>query len=1149
MSKLLRGTILFFSFLFVGFNLTAQDEYAISNGTATTCNGTFTDDGTENPYSGSSYTYTLCPDTPGDVVQIAFSNFSLQLSVNPNNSDKLIIYQGTNTTFPQVGAYTGTDLQGLTITGNTSNVSGCLTFQFISPTGNSAQFPGWVGVISCTTPCDEPIQNSNFISPAPPVAGLDSISVCIGDPVEISGAGSNAAPGFTIGAYIWNFDDGTVDNASGVNASHIYQEAGEFIVSLTIEDNNGCQSLNLSPLKVIVSTLPDIQIIHPDTICLGETAQFITAVDGITWTALPPLVVSGETYLADDLGFDFNSSLTFDFFEPGATLDDCNDLEEIFINMEHSYLGDLEMIITCPDNTSVTLHNFGSGGGGTFLGEAVDPGNGPGIGYDYGWSPTSTLGFLYQAGNQSAVTYVNNVGANVTANIVNPGIYESQEDLCDLVGCPLNGTWTFTVTDNLGIDDGYIFAWGINFNPDLFPGITTFTPIWGQEADSSYWSTSANNVVFTSPDANTIHVAPSEPGSFQYTFTTSNDFGCSFDTTITLVVTEPFEFEAWPDQEIACEAVTPLGVELVGSPPPPPTCDYSLVLTDTWGDGWGGGSLELVIGGVSNNYTLNVGISQTFPLPGLANGTLIEISYTPGTSANENEYILYDGNGDIVFNDGEFGTTPMTGLAYNGTVDCSPPGADFVYSWSPAGPLNNANIQYPLASGLTASAWFYVSAWEAGHPDCAVVDSMYLDLSGALTAGPDIPGCAMSYTMLAQAVGIGQWSAPAGSGISFANINSANTIVSATTPGTYTLTWIDTEGLSCPNTDDINVTFFNGIVMTPTITEPLCFGECSGEIQVTGTGGIIAPASNYTYTFSSGNAGPAAGTREDLCFGNIIVTLTDNQDCSSTETFFIDQPPAPLIDSIYTEREECAGFCNGIAIVYSEVAEFYSFDGGDTFQAEAMSEELCSGMHNVIIQDANGCMGNENILIPSPTAPLANFAAEPPYTSLFDPQISFINFSDGNLVNEWSFGYPLVLGTSDEDEPFFNFPTNPGIYVVQLVITDSIGCTDTLKKEIEILDELQIFIPTAFSPNDDGINDYLEVMVQDLDPANYTFQVYDRWGSKVFETKQYPTRWNGQGITTEDYFVTDGVYVWTISAASITTTKKIELQGMITVIR
>ena len=48
----------------------------------------------------------------------------------------------------------------------------------------------------------------------------------------------------------------------------------------------------------------------------------------------------------------------------------------------------------------------------------------------------------------------------------------------------------FLVIDNLAIDNGYIFEWGINLAPELFPGVTTFTPVIGLNADSSstYWT-------------------------------------------------------------------------------------------------------------------------------------------------------------------------------------------------------------------------------------------------------------------------------------------------------------------------------------------------------------------------------------------------------------------------------------------------------------------------------------------------------------------------------------------------------------------------------------------------------------------------------------------------------------------------------------
>ena len=63
-------------------------------------------------------------------------------------------------------------------------------------------------------------------------------------------------------------------------------------------------------------------------------------------------------------------------------------------------------------------------------------------------------------------------GGNAMNNNIVILEYTPEGDLCDLVGCPLNGTWTISILDNLAIDNGYIFEWGLNFNPHI-PGVTT----------------------------------------------------------------------------------------------------------------------------------------------------------------------------------------------------------------------------------------------------------------------------------------------------------------------------------------------------------------------------------------------------------------------------------------------------------------------------------------------------------------------------------------------------------------------------------------------------------------------------------------------------------------------------------------------------
>ena len=109
--------------------------FIMSNGTENTCTGIFVDagnddGGTGNPYPDENFTYTLCPDNPGDAVSVDFVAFGLQTNPNPNNSDYLFIYDGPDAGSPSMGNYTGNALQGLPVTATINNPTGCLTFVF-----------------------------------------------------------------------------------------------------------------------------------------------------------------------------------------------------------------------------------------------------------------------------------------------------------------------------------------------------------------------------------------------------------------------------------------------------------------------------------------------------------------------------------------------------------------------------------------------------------------------------------------------------------------------------------------------------------------------------------------------------------------------------------------------------------------------------------------------------------------------------------------------------------------------------------------------------------------------------------------------------------------------------------------------------------
>ena len=121
-------------------SLAISQSYYMQNGTVNTCSGTFYDSGGPGgSYSNYEYsTFTICPDNPGDFIEVSFSSFSLEPCC-----DFLRIYDGANTSSPVIGTYYGANPGTVTST----DASGCLTFFFDSD--YSVTYSGWVANISC----------------------------------------------------------------------------------------------------------------------------------------------------------------------------------------------------------------------------------------------------------------------------------------------------------------------------------------------------------------------------------------------------------------------------------------------------------------------------------------------------------------------------------------------------------------------------------------------------------------------------------------------------------------------------------------------------------------------------------------------------------------------------------------------------------------------------------------------------------------------------------------------------------------------------------------------------------------------------------------------------------------------------------------
>ncbi len=962
----LKSSISVFALFFVVFFAQSQ-IYEMSNTTIVTCSGQFKDDGVAGaPYSDSNYIMTICPDNPGDVISVDFTVFSVQQSANPNNSDYLNIYDGDNIGAQSLGSYTGNSLAGLAASGTVNNLTGCLTFQFICNTGNTQGFPGWTAIISCTTPCDSPTSGSEILDPLPSGAE-QSVGVCLGESITFGDNGSFAAPGFSIAQYIWKFDDGTVDTLSGPIVNHNFAEPGEYVVTLTVEDNNGCQSLNIEPLQVLVSTIPEFNTIFDENICLGTTAELDgTPLESATWTALPPQVVGSQFYLSDDLGFTFSNSIVFDYFDPDAVLEDCEDLLSITVNMEHSYMGDLNVSMTCPDGTEVIFVEFPNGGGGTFLGEPIDDDGDdtPGVGYDYGWSPSANNG-----------TWGDNSGG--FGESLDPGLYESDYDLCSFVGCPLNGAWTLNITDNLGSDDGYIFEFGVNFNPALFPDITTFTPIYGEASDSSYWE--GPYIIDTTSDGNVITVLPEVEGAFEYTYYATNNFGCTFDTTLTINVTEMPQIEVIPDFSLCPGEIGNLNLGLAGTDFPECNAvsgsyDYcytngeNSVFTycpDNQGDGITYISIEFLTGQMENFFddiTIYDGPNTSSPILGVISGDLTGQAFQ-AVNATGCITLQFSSDGSVSCDSGSFGP-----IQYE--LGCAQGLAAYEFLWTPAAGLSDPNIYNPTVTLGQGSATYSVDAFPPGFPECATTDEITVSINPDVDPGTSVVeilcfnvGQFELFDMLGGTpVAGGVWTDSNGNVVT----GSFDTTVDAGDVFTYTL---DNNGCTATSTVDLTILPQGDPTCcefdySTTITDVSCFGADNGEIEIdvvsTTEGGpwTFEVFDNFGALVESSISGNGLTSIGDLPIGNYSFVLTDVGLCSTGEDFVI-ADALPQTFEVSADTTICIGGTAFLRAFSDEDVNgvwVYTWDNGLPANELVSVTPLVPTTYSVFATTAEGCV-------------------------------------------------------------------------------------------------------------------------------------------------------------------------------------------------
>ena len=356
------------------------------------------------------------------------------------------------------------------------------------------------------------------------------------------------------------------------------------------------------------------------------------------------------------------------------------------------------------------------------------------------------------------------------------------------------------------------------------------------------------------------------------------------------------------------------------------------------------------------------------------------------------------------------------------------------------------------------------------------------------------------------------------------NTAAIDQIITVTQPGTYTVTV--TDGNNCQASDQIIISNY-----------PLSNVNLGPDVAICNNGSVTLTAQSgfASYFWSTGSTqNPIQVTTSALYW----VFATDNFGCVYSDTVSVSVSPQINITQTGGNNVSCFGENDGsanVSVTGGTIPLQYSWSNGAQTQN---LQQVSGGVYTLTVTDANNCTQTLQVIVTEP----AEIAALLDVTNNTCEQTS-AGAIEAKIVG----GVPpySILWSTGQSTPIITGLT-PGQYYA--LVTDASGCQTTDTAQVITLNvnvgSDQIVVPNIFTPNGDNVNDIMSIIFNITGYESFDFVVMNRWGNKVFETKDPSVFWDGGKHP-------DGTYFYVLKAVLNcgTNSDTIERTGTITVAR